>query len=67
MTPTIHAQGLAKRFGKTRALDGLDLVAEAGCVTAVLVRTEPASRPSCVPSRRSCVPTQGPCAFWGVT
>jgi len=36
MTTTIHAQGLAKRFGKTRALDGLDLAAEAGCVTAVL-------------------------------
>ena len=36
MTPTIHAHVLAKRFGKTQALDGLDLVAEAGCVTAVL-------------------------------
>ena len=36
MTPTIHAQGLAKRFGKTQALDGLHLVADAGRVTAVL-------------------------------
>ncbi len=36
MTPTIHAQGLVKRFGKTQALDGLDLVADAGRVTAVL-------------------------------
>jgi ABC-2 type transport system ATP-binding protein len=36
MTPTIHAQGLAKRFGKTQALNGLELVAEAGQVTALL-------------------------------
>ncbi len=36
MTPTIHAQGLAKRFGKTQALDGLHLVADPGRVTAVL-------------------------------
>jgi ABC-2 type transport system ATP-binding protein len=36
MTPTIEAHGLAKRYGKTTALDGLDLVAEAGQVTAVL-------------------------------
>jgi ABC-2 type transport system ATP-binding protein len=36
MTPTIEAHGLEKRFRKTRALAGLDLVAEAGQVTAVL-------------------------------
>src|SRR5215467_10439694 len=36
MKVTIEAQGLEKRFGKTRALDGLDLVAEPGQVTAVL-------------------------------
>jgi ABC-2 type transport system ATP-binding protein len=36
MTPTIEAQGLKKRYGKTRALDGLDLVAERGQVVAVL-------------------------------
>ncbi len=36
MTPTIEAHGLEKRFRKTRALDGLDLVAEPGQVTAVL-------------------------------
>src|SRR5689334_10473204 len=36
MTPTIHAEGLDKRFGKTQAINGLDLVAEAGQVTAVL-------------------------------
>jgi len=36
MTPTIEAAGLTKRFGKTRALDGLDLVAEPGQVVAVL-------------------------------
>jgi ABC-2 type transport system ATP-binding protein len=36
MTATIEAHGLEKRFRKTRALDGLDLVAEPGQVTAVL-------------------------------
>ncbi|MGA9161051.1 MAG: ATP-binding cassette domain-containing protein [Actinomycetota bacterium] len=36
MTPTIEAHGLEKRFGRTRALDGLDLVAEPGQVVAVL-------------------------------
>ena len=36
MTTTIEAQGLEKRFGKTAALAGLDLVAESGQVTAVL-------------------------------
>jgi ABC-2 type transport system ATP-binding protein len=36
MTLTIHAQGLVKRFGKTVALNGLDLVAESGVILAVL-------------------------------
>jgi ABC-2 type transport system ATP-binding protein len=36
VTPTIEARGLEKRFGKTKALDGLDLVAEQGQVVAVL-------------------------------
>jgi len=36
MTPTIEAQGVEKRYGRTRALDGLDLVAERGQVVAVL-------------------------------
>jgi ABC-2 type transport system ATP-binding protein len=36
MTPTIEARGLVKRFGRTPALDGLDLVAEPGHVVAVL-------------------------------
>ena len=36
MTATIEAHGLEKRYGKTRALDGLDLVAEPGQVMAVL-------------------------------
>jgi ABC-2 type transport system ATP-binding protein len=34
--PTIEAVGLTKRFGKARALDGLDLVAESGQVVALL-------------------------------
>ena len=36
MTPTIEARGLKKRYGKTLALDGLDLEAEPGQVLAVL-------------------------------
>src|SRR5579884_3155483 len=36
MTPTIEAHGLKKRYGKTHALNGLDLVAERGQVVAVL-------------------------------
>jgi ABC-2 type transport system ATP-binding protein len=36
MTLTIDARGLAKRFGKHQALDGIELVAEAGQVTALL-------------------------------
>jgi ABC-2 type transport system ATP-binding protein len=36
MTPIIEARGLRKRFGKVQALDGLDLVAESGHVTALL-------------------------------
>ncbi len=36
MTATIEARRLEKRFRKTAALDGLDLVAESGQVTAVL-------------------------------
>ena len=36
MTMSIEAQGLVKRYGKTRALDGLDVSAECGQVVAVL-------------------------------
>jgi ABC-2 type transport system ATP-binding protein len=36
MTTMIEARGLTKRYGKTRALDGLDLVAASGQVVAVL-------------------------------
>jgi ABC-2 type transport system ATP-binding protein len=36
MIPIVEAHGLRKRFGKVQALDGLDLVAEAGQVVALL-------------------------------
>ncbi len=36
MPPIIEATGLVKRYGDTRALDGLDLVAESGQLTALL-------------------------------
>ena len=36
MTATIEASGLIKRFGKTVALNGLDVVAEQGVILAVL-------------------------------
>jgi ABC-2 type transport system ATP-binding protein len=35
-TPIVEAQALTKRFGRTQALDGLDLVADSGQVVAVL-------------------------------
>ncbi len=36
MTPILEARGLTKRFGRTQALAGLDLVAEPGRVVALL-------------------------------
>ena len=36
MTATIEASGVVKRFGKTIALNGLDLVADQGVILAVL-------------------------------
>jgi daunorubicin resistance ABC transporter ATP-binding subunit len=36
MPPIIEAEGLTKRFGEVRALDGLDITAESGHVTALL-------------------------------
>ncbi len=36
MTAIIEATGLTKTFGEVHALDGLDLVAESGRVTALL-------------------------------
>src|SRR5262245_65167929 len=36
MPPIIEARGLIKNFGTVRALDGLDLVADSGQVTALL-------------------------------
>src|ERR687888_41565 len=36
MTPIIEAAGVVKRFGKTTALDGLDLSADEGSILAVL-------------------------------
>jgi oleandomycin transport system ATP-binding protein len=36
MTHAIQAEGLAKRFGKTTALAGVDLVARTGTVLGVL-------------------------------
>ena len=46
MSPIIEAEGLHKHYGEVRALDGLDLVAESGRVTACSGRTVPARRRS---------------------
>ena len=59
MTPTIEAAGLRKRFGKTVALDGLDLVAEPGQVLAVLGPNGAGKTTSAVPWRPCCAPTRG--------
>jgi ABC-type multidrug transport system ATPase subunit len=45
MTNAIEASGLVKRFGKTTALAGVDLVARPGTVLGVLGQTAPARRP----------------------
>ena len=36
MTTAIQAEGLVKRFGDTKALDGVDLTAPAGTVLGLL-------------------------------
>ena len=36
MTAIIEATGLRKTYGDTHAMDGLDLVAQSGCLTALL-------------------------------
>jgi ABC-type multidrug transport system ATPase subunit len=36
MPPMIEASGIVRHYGKTVALDGLDLVAEQGVILAVL-------------------------------
>ena len=36
MSPIIEAEGLTKHYGEIHALDGLDLTAESGRVTALL-------------------------------
>ena len=45
MPPIIEAHGLTKRFGDVEALDGLDLVAESGHVTALLGAERRRARP----------------------
>ena len=36
MTAVIRASGLAKRFGSTQALKGLDFTIERGCITGLI-------------------------------
>jgi oleandomycin transport system ATP-binding protein len=44
MTYSIFAEGLVKRFGETRALDGVDLRVRTGTGSACSARTARASR-----------------------
>ena len=63
MTPTIEAHGAQKRYGKTQALDGLDLVAERGPGRRpARARTAPARPRSCARSPRCSGPTPARCA-----
>ena len=65
MKPSIEAHGLEKNYGKTRGLDGLELVAESGQVVACSARTAPARRPSFVRSRRCSGSTPARCSVYG--
>ena len=65
MTPLIEASGFIKRFGKTAALDGLDLVAEPGQILAVLGRTGPGRPRSSARWPPCCGWTPGQCAGVG--
>jgi hypothetical protein len=61
MTPILEARGLTKRFGRTQALAGLDLVASPGRVVALLGPTARARPPLSGPWPPCCAPTRGPC------
>ncbi len=63
---TICARDVTKRFGKTTALDGFNLVAEPGQVVALLARTGPARRPSYERLRR-CYGSTGENSSWPAT
>ena len=57
-TPAIEAEGLVKHYGKTKALDGLDLtVAQGKPSTACSDRTARARPPRCACSPRCCART----------
>ena len=58
MSPIIEARGLIKHFGEVQALDGLDLVAESGQVTALLGPNGAGKTRSSAPSPRCCGPTR---------
>ena len=61
MALIIEAKGLTKRFGKTQALDGLDLTAESGQVVALL-GPNGAGKTTFAARRRPCA---GPSAWPG--
>ena len=55
--PAIKADGLVKHYGKTKALDGLDLTVPAGPSTACSARTGRARPPPSASWRRCCART----------
>jgi oleandomycin transport system ATP-binding protein len=67
MTHMIEATGVVKRFGKTLALDGLELAAEQGAILAVLGPNGAGKTTfvRCIATSSS--PTQAPCACSGTT
>ena len=68
MTATIEASGLEKRYGTTRALDGLDLVAEPGQVArGARAQRRRQDAPSSARSARCCDLDGGTLRVAGVT
>ena len=55
-TLAIETKDLAKRFGKTDALAGLDLSVPRGCVFGLLGPTARGRRPRCACWPRCCAP-----------
>ena len=67
MSYIIEAEGLRKAFGKTQALDGVDLAAREGTVLGVLGPNGAGRPPRCGCWPPCCAPTPAPPGSTGTT